>query len=143
MDILKVSENVPTPKISNSHDAFLKWEKRSGGCYHHLAKRCEPLVHINWLLEVLKRGEVMWRIPGTWHDSSTVMSDVHCFKNSASIEKKILPVTVKEFCQWLLKNPQQTLNVDSTLIYVKITSRRRSTWYPRWFNIDLSTLIRR
>ena len=36
---------------------------------------------------------------------------------------------------------QQTLNVDSTLKYVEITSRRRSTWYPRWFNVDLSPLI--
>ena len=38
---------------------------------------------------------------------------------------------------------QQTLNIDSTLIYVEITSRLRSTWYPRWFNVDLATLIRR
>ena len=38
---------------------------------------------------------------------------------------------------------QQTLNVDSTLIYVEITSRCRSAWYPRWFNDDLSTLIHR
>ena len=38
---------------------------------------------------------------------------------------------------------QQTLNVDSTLIYVEMTSRRWSTWYPRWFNVDLSTLIHR
>ena len=35
---------------------------------------------------------------------------------------------------------QQTLNVDSTLIYVEMTLRRRSTWYPRWFNVNLSTL---
>ena len=27
-------------------------------------------------------------------------------------------------------NTQQTLKVDSTLIYVEITSPRRSTWYP-------------
>ena len=44
---------------------------------------------------------------------------------------------------FLLKHSQQTLNVDSTLIYVEITSRRRLTWYPRWFNVDLSTLIHR
>ena len=30
---------------------------------------------------------------------------------------------------------QQTRNVDSRLIYVDITSRRRSRWYPRWFNV--------
>ena len=42
-----------------------------------------------------------------------------------------------------LTTTQQTLNVDSTLIYVEIMSRRRSTWYPRWFNVDLSTLIHR
>ena len=40
---------------------------------------------------------------------------------------------------WLIS--WQTLNVDSTLIYVEITSWRRSTWYPHWFNVDLSTLI--
>ena len=43
----------------------------------------------------------------------------------------------------LFGTTQQTLNVDSTLIYVEIMSRRRSTWYPRWFNVDLSTLIHR
>ena len=36
---------------------------------------------------------------------------------------------------------QQTLNVNSTLIYVEITSRRWSTWYPRWFNNVETTLI--
>ena len=41
------------------------------------------------------------------------------------------------------KTTQQTLNVDSTLKYVEITSWRRSTWYPRWFNVDLWTLIQR
>ena len=41
------------------------------------------------------------------------------------------------------KVTQQTLNVGSTLIYVEITSRRRSTWYPRWFNVNLSTLVHR
>ena len=41
------------------------------------------------------------------------------------------------------KHIQQTLNVDSTLIHVEITSQRWSTWYPHWFNVDLSTLIRR
>ena len=43
----------------------------------------------------------------------------------------------------MTKVTQQTLNVDSTLIYVEITSRRQSTWYPRWFNVNLSTLIHR
>ena len=43
---------------------------------------------------------------------------------------------------WLCQTKQR-LNVDSTFIYVEITSRRRSTWYPRWFNVDLSTLIHR
>ena len=38
---------------------------------------------------------------------------------------------------------QQKLNVDSMLIYFEIRSRRRSTWYPRWFIFDLSTLIQR
>ena len=42
-----------------------------------------------------------------------------------------------------ITKPKQKLKVDSTFICVEITSRRRSTWYPRWFNVDLSTLINR
>ena len=33
---------------------------------------------------------------------------------------------------WKHNVSQQTFNVDSTLIYVEITWRRRSTWYPRY-----------
>ena len=56
------------------------------------------------------------------------------------LQHRCFPV---KFLKFLRTYTQQTLNVDSTLIYVEITSRRRSTWYPRWFNVDLSTLIHR
>ena len=45
--------------------------------------------------------------------------------------------------KWNIGITQQTINVDSTLINVEITSRLRSTWYPRWFKVDFSTLIHR
>ena len=45
--------------------------------------------------------------------------------------------------EFFLKFPNPGNNVDSTLIYVEIISRRRSTWYTRWFNVDLSKLIHR
>ena len=41
------------------------------------------------------------RIPGTWYDSSTVMFTVDKFWQH---RKKILSVTVEEYCQWLLNN---------------------------------------
>ena len=41
----------------------------------------------------------------------------------------------------LRKVSQQTPNVVSTLVYVEITSRLWSTWYPRIFNVDLSMLV--
>ena len=77
-------------------------------------------------------------------------------QNSQSVAQRYQEELTTEARNWLflLLNPkqyldnkliasQQTLNVDSTLIYVEITSRHRSMWYPRWFNVDLSTLIRR
>ena len=45
--------------------------------------------------------------------------------------------------EFFLKFPNPGNNVDSTLIYVEIMSRRRSMWYTRWFNVDLSKLIHR
>ena len=53
---------------------------------------------------------IMWRIPGTWHDSSRMSITVEEFcqhrkkKNLASDCWAIVPVIVEELCHWLLKN---------------------------------------
>ena len=54
--------------------------------------------------------------------------------------------------RWLyFTSSQQTLNVDSTLIYVEITSRRQSTWicqrwfvdkFQRWNNVDFGLTLK-
>ena len=72
--------------------------------------------------------------------------DRKCYYNHCSSIYK----TISQFFEILIFSqdiwgnvPQQALNVDSTYIYVEITSRRRTTWYSRWFNVDLSTLLPR
>ena len=61
------------------------------------------------------------------------------FKISSILSLKMMVLNINGRC----KMAQQTLKVDSTLIYVHITLRLRSMWYPHWFNIDFSTLIHR
>ena len=57
-----------------------------------------------------------------------------------------LPYSFKSYfwriCWNIFQNAYRAVpSKHSTLKYVEITSRRRSTWYPRWFNVDLSPLI--
>ena len=70
------------------------------------------------LVTFLKNLRIMCRIPGTWHDSSTVIFTVEEFcqyrkkkkfcpwllKNRASHCWTIVPVTVEELYQWQLNN---------------------------------------
>ena len=75
-----------------------------------------------------------------WESKSAALWHV---EPSILFQKLFLKDLLKYISECLPSNTQQTLNVDSTLKYVEITSRRRSTWYPRWFNVDLSPLIQR
>ena len=62
------------------------------------------------LVTFLKNLRIMCRIPGTWHDSSTVIFTVEEFCQQRKNKKSardcwiILPVTVEQSCQWLLNN---------------------------------------
>ena len=52
-----------------------------------------------------------------------------------------LPYSFKRYFWRICWNIFQ--NAYRAMKYVEITSRRRPTWYSRWFNVDLSPLIQR